>query len=365
MPASHDHTKRRCPLCHHSLTQSEYDRVLGVQQAKERELRDARDAAAREKKLLLEKFRKQQQNIQTQQEALKRDRQALREQKSSLKAQYDAKLKSARTVAQAAERKKAEATIKRLELNLKKAQIENEHLKNATNQSEVGRAWDGEMADFLAGIFAPLGDHVEATIGSRKGDVIFHVRHNGEVVCPIIIENKTGLDVTLEFIRQASRAKRQRKARYALLVSDGRRAGFEGGVKIESDVILVRPAALVTLLHLIREAHVELARAKASAQRIDEVSSNLKAYVQGDNFRTPMDAIVKTADDLEAHLANERRQTEKWWQLRQALYGQISMDGKSIKKAVHAILEGRPIETKIVPIRRTAADSHKATRNAV
>lgn len=354
MPASHDHTKRRCPLCHHSLTQSEYDRVLGVQHAKERELREAREAAAREKKLLLEKFRKQQQTFKAQQEALKRDRQALREQKSSLKAQYDEKLKSARTLAQAAERKKAEATIKRLELNLKKAQIENDHLKKATNQSEVGRAWDGELAQFLRGIFGPLGDHVEATVGSRKGDVIFHVRHNGEVVCPIIIENKTGLDVTLEFIRQTSRAKRQRKARYALLVSDGKRAGFEGGVKIESDVILVRPAALVTLLHLIREAHIELARAKASAHRIDEVSQNLKAYVQGEHFRTPMDAIVKTADDLVAHLAMERRHVGKWWDYRDSLYAQIGMDGKSIKTAVHAILEGRPIDSKIVPIRRAS-----------
>lgn len=357
MPATHDHTKRRCPLCHQSLTQSEYERVLGVQQAKERELREAREAAAREKKAVLEKFRKQQQHLKAQQETLKCERQALREQKASLKAEYNAKLKSARAVAQAAERKKAESTIKRLELNLKKAQIENEHLKNATNQSEIGRAWDGEMADFLASIFSPLGDHVEATIGSRKGDVIFLVRHNGEVVCPIIIENKTGLDVTLEFVRQAGRAKRERKARYAMLVSDGKRAGFEGGIKIEGDVILVRPAALVTLLHIIRETHIELARAKASALRVDEVSASLKAYVQGEQFRTPMDAIVKTANDLAAHLKLERRQVEKWWDYRNGLYAQIGLDGKSVKNAVHAILEGGSIDSKIVPIRPAARAS--------
>jgi len=353
MPASHDHTKRRCPLCHHSLTEAEYDRALGLQQAKERELREARQAAAIEKKALLEKFRKQQQNIKAQQDALKRERQTLREQKASLKAQYDAKLKGARATAQAAERKKAEGTINRLELNLKKAQIENEHLKKATNQSEVGRAWDGEMADFLKQHFTSLGDHVEATVGSRKGDVIFNVRHNGEVVCPIIIENKTGLDITLEFVRQASRAKRQRKARYALLVSDGKRDGFEGGIKIEQDVILVRPAALLHLLHVIRETHIELARAKASSQRIDEVSEKLKAYVQGDEFRAPMDAIVKMAGDLEAHLVNERRQIEKWWQYRANAYAQIGIDGKVVKGAVNAILEGRPLPSNVVPMRRT------------
>lgn len=249
------------------------------------------------------------------------------------------------------EKRKAVATIKRLENNLKKAQIENEHLKKATNQSEVGRAWDGEMADFIRGVFGPLGDQVETTPGSRKGDVIHNMHHDGALICPVIIENKSGQEITLKFIRQASEAKRVRKARYALLVSDGKRAGFEGGIKIEGDVILVKPAALISLLHIIRDVHVELARAKASTARIDEVSENLMAFIRGQEFRAPMAAIVKAAVDLESHLTMEKDQIGKWWELRLTRYRQIGLDGAAIQSAVHAILESKS-KSNLVPLRR-------------
>jgi len=55
------------------------------------------------------------------------------------------------------------------------------------------------------------------------------------------------------------------------------------------------------VLSIIRDVHIELARSKASDQRIDEVSKNLKKFVESDDFRTPIDAIVKTAADLQSH----------------------------------------------------------------
>lgn len=207
--------QHRCPLCRHALTATEYERVLGIQHAKERELQAMRASIASEKAKLLAQAK-------ADRDELKRERESLVKQKRSLKAEFGKRVSVAKFEAQNAEKRKSVATIKRLETNLKKAQIENEHLKNATNQSEVGRAWDGEMADFVKSVFGPLGDHVQKTSGSRKGDVIHNMRHDGEVVCPVIIENKTGLDITLKFLRQASEAKRVRKARYALLVSDGK-----------------------------------------------------------------------------------------------------------------------------------------------
>lgn len=339
------HRKYNCPLCRHALTAAEYERVLGIQQTKEKELRDMRDEVAREKKALL-------QQSKTEREALRRERASLTEQKRDIKSNFDKRLKIAVLDAQTAEKKKAETTTKRFKNIITKLQRENEHLHNATNQSEVGRAWDGKMADFIAEHFRPLGDHVEPTPGSRKGDIIYNIRHNGETVCPIIIENKTGLVITAAFIRQTSMAKRDRKARYALLVSDGRRAGFEGGIKIEKDVILVRPAALISLLSIIRTTHIELARSKASDQRIDDVSKNLKAFVQGENFRTPIDAIVKAAADLDDHLRKERVQVDSWWKMRERFHAQIGFDGAAIRTAVQEILGGKVLDAKIMPFRR-------------
>lgn len=296
--------EHHCPLCGHPLSAAEYERVMGVQKVKEQEL-----------------------------------------------------LAYAKVKARSVEQTRAAATIRRLETNLKKAQIENEHLKRATTQGDVGRAWDGEMAAYIKSVFGPLGDQIEPTKGSRKGDVLVCIRHNGETICPIIVENKTSQTITQEFIRQTSRAKRYRGARYALLVSDGKRKGFEGGVKIEGDVILVKPAALISLLQIIREAHVELARAKASGERVDEVSQTLLAFVEGRQFRTPLEAILKTATDLETNLAREKSQVTRWWDTRETLYRQIGLDGESIRAAVHAILEGKSRRLTVVPARRARSAS--------
>jgi hypothetical protein len=349
--------RHHCPLCRHILSAAEYDRVLGIQKAREKELSDLRGAASRELKVARkerEAATREHAALQSQREALRRERATLGK---TLRREFDQKLHlataNAKTQAQLAEKRKASATIRRLENNIKKAQIENDHLKNATTQSELGRAWDGQMADFIRNTFGPLGDQVEATRGSRRGDVIHNMRHNGRIICPIIIENKTGLEITAEFIRKANDVKRLRKARYVLLVSDGRRQGFEGGLKIEKDVILVRPAALTSVLSIIRDVHVELARSKASDSRIDEVSRNLKLFVQGEEFRTPIDAIVKTSGDLLDHLQKEQTLVSNWWKMRTSLYGQIGLDAKTIRLAVHSILEGKSIDSKVVPMRCT------------
>lgn len=65
---------RHCPLCRHALTASEYERVLGIQQAKERELRSLR------------------QEIAVERSALKKERESLTALRKSLRAQYDQKV---------------------------------------------------------------------------------------------------------------------------------------------------------------------------------------------------------------------------------------------------------------------------------
>ncbi len=289
-----------CPLCGHDLTAAEYDRVVGVQKAKEQHL-----------------------------------------------------LAAAKVDARASELEKMTGTITRLEDSLKKAQTENEHLRLATTQGDVGRAWDGEMAQYIRSVFGSFGDEIVPTKGSRKGDVIVNFRHEGETICPIIIENKTGQTVTREFIRQTSRAKRDRQARYALLVSDGKRAGFEGGIKVEDDVILVKPAALISLLQIIREVHVELARAKAAGAHVDEVARRVLDFIDGCEFRAPLESVVKTAGDLEANLARERAQVSRWWETRETMYRRIALDGETVQRAVHTILGEVARNSTVVPINRS------------
>jgi hypothetical protein len=326
------------------LTRENFERVLGIQKAKEHELSAMREAVAAQKKRLMAQAK-------ADRAVLKQARQSLNALRKSLREDHDRKITKAKADARRTEREKAAATIKRLDANLRKAQIENQHLKN---QSEVGRAWDGHIADFIRGVFGPLGDHVETTKGSRSGDVIVNMRHNGEIICPIIVENKTGLKIEPEFIRQASRAKRERKARYALLVCDGKRRGFEGGIKSEGDVLLVKPAALITLLHIIREAHVDLARSKASHAQIDQVSRNLLAFVTSQDFRTPLESVLKAAGDLETHLVKEKDQMQRWWTLRLAHYRQICVDSKTIRSTVNVILERKCLGADIVPMRRAS-----------
>lgn len=68
-------TTHRCPLCRHALTAGEYDRVLGIQQAKERELASMRAALASEKARLLAQ-------VKADRDAVKRERDALAKQKN-------------------------------------------------------------------------------------------------------------------------------------------------------------------------------------------------------------------------------------------------------------------------------------------
>jgi len=298
----------RCPLCKSILTADRYHEVLGLYEAR-------KDA---EKQL--------RQRLATQKADERKRRAKLREEKAravqAAKSTVETKVK----IAVASQRKQIEQLRR-----------QNEALRKGQSLADVGLKTEASIARALEGEFK--GDDVEHT--GKGGDVLHHVIHNKKPVGVIVYEVKDTQKLEAAHIRQANDARRQRKADFAVLVTNGARRNFTG-FAIEDGVVIVRPLALLAAAQFLRNYLVEVFVAQLRGEQRSVAGQKLLEYLAGSDFKHVMTTYMESYKNLHGGLEKEIHAHLKQWRERDAEHRRLFTATALLDGSIRALLEGKP-----------------------
>lgn len=290
----------RCPVCGKPLTEQEYERALGILGEREKHLKHKTAE-------LTDKLK----------EARARAKEARQEGISAERARN-------RTLLQG-----KDADIQRLKERLKQVQ------RGSTPQTE-GLEFEDRLAERLRREFPE--DKVEHT--GKGGDVLHTVRFSKKSAGIIIYECKRSPRIQGAHIRQAFRAKQERHADFAVLVTTGHRRGF-GALARMGGVLLVAPLGVIPLADLLRRHLIEMLKAKVTKEERALIAERLMEYLASPQFKNPIEEVIERATELQGLLVDEARVHVRTWQKRWDHYQTIHWDSSHIQANVQLVLQGK------------------------
>jgi len=308
----------RCPVCKKPLSKREYEQALGILGEREKHLHHERE-------MLQKRFQ--------------------RERGSLLRA-----IRLARAEAKKARREGAEAERSRVNRLLAGKSEEIRRLKERVEQLKRGSTPQTEGLELETTLAARLRREFpedEIRHEGRSGDVLHVVTVNRRPAGRIIYECKRTPNIPSQHISQALQAKRSRDADYAVLVTTGRRRGFNGFEQIKG-VIVVAPAAVLPVSSLLRSTLIEIARAKITKAKRAAVAQRLLDFVTSAQFRNPIEEVVHLVDDLRRMVIGEFKEHRRTWKRRWEHYEKIRWDTSQIQKNLQLVLQGREPAPAIV-----------------
>lgn len=290
----------RCPVCGKPLTEQEYERALGILGEREKHLKHKTDE-------LTDKLK----------EARARAKEARQEGISTERARNRRLLQG------------KDAEIQRLKERLKQVQ------RGSTPQTE-GLEFEAKLADRLRREFPE--DKVDHT--GKGGDVLHTVRFGKKPAGIIIYECKRSPRIQGAHVRQAFRAKQERHADFAVLVTTGRRRGFAGLAHMNR-VLVVAPLGVIPLADLLRRHLIEMLKAKVTKEERALIAERLMEYLASPQFKNPIEEVIERASELQDLLFDEAHVHKRFWEKRWEHYQMIQWDSSHIQANVQLVLQGK------------------------
>lgn len=289
--------KFKCPVCKKPLTQKEYERALNIVELQSKDL----------KKI-------QSQLKTTQAEAKRAKAVGIQLGKDRAKQLFKGK----------------EKTIEVLRQRVKQLQ------QDKTPQSE-GFRFEKTFARELVKLF---GSEDEIVPKGKEGDILQIVKVENEEAGRIIYELKKTPDIKDDFVKQTHEAKSEQNADFAVLVTSGKKKGFDGLSESEG-IFIVAPAGALALAALLRMHLIEILRSKLSKKQREDVARLLVKYINSPMFRNPIMEVVKSSSDLQNLLKSEAKAHLKVWQKRWTYYKTISWNVNEVRRNLEMVRWGK------------------------
>jgi hypothetical protein len=298
----------RCPVCHKLLTKEEYAAAIGQLTKK----LTAKDAHTQHQIANLTK--------------------RLRESQGSARKAKKAGIEIERSRTQRLI--KGQAT-KILRLNERLKNIE----QGTTPQTE-GLEFEDKLAARLKKEFGDQ-DKIEQR-ASRGGDVFQLVMFEGKQIGLILYECKRVPRILTSHIDQVTRDKQAQKADFAIMVSTGKRRGFDGLTQVGT-ILIVSPLGVIPLVKLLRAYLIDMLRAKISVKQRVQIANSLLKYITSPEFKNPIDENIQMASELQDMIKQEFKDHWRTWQKRWEHYQKITWNDKEIQKSIQLVLHNKPI----------------------
>jgi len=181
-------------------------------------------------------------------------------------------------------------------------------------------------------------------IHTGKGGDILHEAMLGEKKAGLIVyECKRVATFSSKHVSQAREAKQKREADYAVLVTNARKKG-KSGFFVESDVIVVHPAGVISLAGLIRESLLTIARASITHEQKTELLRSTLSYLESPEYKNKMKDTIQRTKELYTALHDEVLDHIKLWKKRNDHYRIIHTNVSIVGTKVGALLSGKPLE---------------------
>lgn len=375
----------RCPVCRKPLTQTEYDKALGLWQHKQEHIKhleqERQEFRRKERALKLaakesaKDFREKQAKLRRQTtEALaaerKKSKDRFRRQKASLERVFDRKLKSEikRGVQEgtAQERKElAEQGIELRKTRNKMNQLQNS-LKISAKKYEQASA---EIARLKEQIEKGITPQIEGLLEERilvaklaalfpsdrvehhgkAGDIIQIVIDQNREVGRIVYECKRVKKFNKNYVDQAKEARRIRAAEFAILVTNAfpskRQYYF-----VEKNVFVISPVCAEPIIHTLRESLIRMSLLKMTAEAKQKAVQRIYDYLSSSEYHGRINDIANQLLDLGKQLKMEIRSHKRVWVSRydayRALFKDVGQIDYSLKQLAQAGSNGH---TKLLP----------------
>jgi len=211
-------------------------------------------------------------------------------------------------------------------------------LKRGTTPQMEGLLFEPELRkrleqDFRSDKITPHG---------KGGDILQQVRHGGKSVGRIVFECKRCLRLPSHAVEQTRRALVQRKADYAVLVTNATKKN-SFGFWTSKDVLIVHPAGVIPLVSWLRDSLIKIAQANLTRRQRAQAVESILGYVSGPEFRTPLRDVVRRSEQLGGDLKREIHVHTNVWKARYANYQAIWQDAHEIGRGFERILSGHGI----------------------
>ena len=301
----------RCPVCKKSLTKHEYESALGV-------LSERQTHFEHEKKRLMGQVPEARQ------------------------AQAKAKQDGVRS-----ERARSQRLMAGQNKHVKRLQERIAQLEKGTTPQTDGLEFEHKLVARLQKEFPK--DKIDHK--GQGGDILHYVRFDGQVAGIIVYECKRCPRINSAHVQQAYRAKQERKAHFAVLVTTGLRRGFSG-LCLDREVLIVSPLGTVALASLLRDHLIEMQRSNVAIERRAAIAQELLSFVNSTEFKNPIEEIVRTSGQLQDILRDEVRGHQRTWKKRWDHYQVVAWDASDIQANLRLVLHGE--KAKLPPRRQIA-----------
>lgn len=357
--------KLKCPVCGTALSQTEFDKALGLWQDKQKHIKHLQDESKKlreEKKQFLIKFKQEKQSLQKQ---LKNQ---LTKQKLVLTNSFNQKLKTEikRGVEvginkqkkefdkQTAEFKKNQNKMNQLENSLKisanKYEKANQEIKKLKEQLEKGITpqIEGLLEEKnLLGKLQELYPKDNFIHTGKGGDIIQIVMEQKKEIGKIVYECKKVKNFDKKFIQQAKDARRIREADFAILVTNA----FPSKKQfyfVEKSVFVISPISLEPITYTLRESLVKMAILKITNEAKQLAVQKIYDYLSGNDYNNRMNDVSNQLMDLGQELKKEIDSHKRVWVKRyngyRTIFNDVGIINYKLKELVQNKLEGKAVK---------------------
>lgn len=391
-----------CPVCGKPLTQTEYDKALGLWDEKqehikhlEAEQKKLREQARKnkqivdaERKKLREKeasFKAEQAKLRAQtkktladqakkaNQAIKKERalaeQRLKQQRkqveSSLKKQMQTQLKEG--IAKGVEQEKAQ--LKKQEAEFKKQQAEIAKTKNKMAQLEKSLKLSAdkyqqaniEIKRLKEQIQKGITPQIEGLLEEDKllvklqelfpndrfehpgkgGDIIQFVIEQGQQIGVIVYECKKVKNFDKKHIDQAKTARRIRGADFAVLVTNV----FPSKKQyyfVEKTVFVISPVSLEPITQTLRDSLVRIYMLRLSNEAKSKAVQQVYDYLSSNDYSNKVNDLASQLIDLGKELKTEISSHKRVWEKRYKTYRALFIDIGVIDHKLRSLIKGIP-----------------------
>lgn len=299
--------KYNCPVCNTSLGKSAYEKALGIVEEKDRVLEAERAKMTKENNGLR--------------------RQLVESRKAAA---------AAREEGTRAERARNGRVLAGKDRRIHELEEALRRVKTGATAQTDGLEFEEKLCARLRREFPE--DDVQHK--GKGGDVLQSVRFEGEQAGLLIYECKRTPGVLAEHLRQTIAAKKARGADFAILVTTGRKKGFNG-FSLMNGVLVVGPLAVVHVCSLLRDSLIGMARSKFDRQTRAAIAQRLMAYITGPEFTNYVERMVRFSADMQESLEAEIREHTRGWERRRNCYEALGRETAHTQRNLSLVLHGK------------------------
>jgi hypothetical protein len=215
-----------------------------------------------------------------------------------------------------------------------------EHQLQKKTANELGDCGEIDVFENLREAFASQGDLTTRIKKGQPGaDIVHEVRHKGQDCGRIIIDSKVHQDWKYIFVTKLRQDQIEAGAEQAILTT----SAFPKGKKemcIESDVIVVNPARIVHVVHILRQAMITMhVRGLSMKERAGKMNKLYKLIISESYRRKFSEAGKLTQDILELDV-QEKRAHDNVWKKRGTFATRINNVLRELETDVDSVIEG-------------------------